>query len=241
MANLSTLTAQQLAKLTQRPNWLSVDSAIGGRVFPSNEGWMLSPTKVHPEGKRMPAECVMAIPNLSEYMEETGAPDAADPQLIFMKSVSITRRSRSRYIVNFAFDEVVANINANDDIHFGFDPARLFLTVDGVSGPGTSYGSNTLNPIPDFMLRAGETAGRIQMDLNFNDPVENVIMTQVMDSNNFLSVNFSGSATPSDLVSADNHSQPVEYKLTDLSNVYSRMSGDRWDSTLNNGTITIVP
>ena len=73
MANLPNLTQNQLDKLIQRPNWLSANTAISGsiagRVFASNEGWMLAPTKVHPEGKQMPAECVMAIPNLSEYLE----------------------------------------------------------------------------------------------------------------------------------------------------------------------------
>jgi len=112
---LPQLTQNQLNKLLRRPNWLDANTAIAGRVFASNEGWMLSPTKIHPEGKRMPAECVVAIPRLSEYIEYNQGgvtpteyvAEQSDTGKIFFRSISITRRSRSRYIVNIAMDEAI--------------------------------------------------------------------------------------------------------------------------------------
>ena len=243
MANLSNLTAQQLAKLTQRPNWLSANSAISGsiagRVFPSNEGWMLSPTKIHPEGKRMPAECVMAIPNLNEYLETVGAPDELNQGLLFIKSMSVTRRSRSRYIVNIALDESVRNKTVGaGTIGFNFQPK---LVIDGQSqtGAGTNFmaapnGNQQSLSISDFHIASGETSGRLQMDLNFDEPVESIIWKDV-NLGSWLTISVAGASTTNDLVDADKGTV-LSFDNT-LTSRFMPADSDRWDGA----NFTVVP
>lgn len=246
MANLPQLTSQQLAKLTQRPNWLSANNAISGpiagRVFASNEGWMLSPTKVHPEGKQMPAECVMAIPNLSEYLEyNQGTPVVESAQVqagtqrdLIFTSVSVTRRSRSRYIVNFAMDEALISMGVPDGVTFNFtatanvDPSTAILTYN------------------QYAVGSGESFGRIQMDIVSDVPLNELRLTGINATFAVVS-NFSSGV-------ADKNTPPVIWNgvglidsdlgakvdinssilTTALNNI---PSNDRWDGT----TLTVVP
>lgn len=234
MANLPQLTQAQLDKLTQRPTWLSANTAvsgtIAGRIFASKQGWMLSSTKVHPEGKQIPAECVMAIPNLSEYIEYSQGgvtstlPEASASDFLF-KTVSVTRRSRSRYTVNLALDETLIVTSGN--MNFNFDTAQLqsAMTID----PGAAV----LNTTPSFNIAEGETAGRVQMDMQFDTPIEGLSIAPANWSN---IVSVSGSYTAAD----------------QQGNVYSALTataidaafativdGPRWNGVTK--TMTIVP
>jgi hypothetical protein len=239
MANLSNLTQAQLDKLIQRPNWLSANTAISGsiagRVFASKEGWMLSPTKVHPEGKQMPAECVMAIPNLSEYIEyDEGGPvtaaasafsgaEAVASNFVF-KSVSVTRRSRSRYIVNIALDETVEVTNGNMNWNFAAPPSSA-MTLN-------PSGAN-LNTIPSFNIAEGETVGRIQMDLQFDIPIEALSITL---SNWSSIVSVSGPYTAQD--QQGNPYSPLG--AIEIDAAFAAIEdGPRWNSVTK--TMTVVP
>jgi hypothetical protein len=246
---LPQLTQNQLDKLIRRPNWLDANTAIAGQVFASNEGWMLSPTKIHPEGKRMPAECVVAIPRLSEYIEYNQGgvtpteyvAEQSDTGKIFFRSISITRRSRSRYIVNIAMDEAIQleKTSSPSQLNFNFTASVLesALTIDGNSF-GSPIGWNTSAP-SQFTINDGESSGRIQIDLNFSDPVESVSITPA------------GTATWGDIVTASQVGTPVikdtDNKAisvptpADIDAAFANIpQSDRWNPA-GKGTITVVP
>ena len=230
---LPQLTQNQLDKLLRRPNWLDANTAIAGRVFASNEGWMLSPTKIHPDPmKQMPAECVMAIPNLSALIEGTVstvgadagiagyATEQASPGKLLFRSVSVTRRSRSRYIVNIAMDETLNVITGQID--FGFNQAQVYAAMTTLN-PSSANLTTT-----DFSVLEGNSFGRIQMDLTFDQPVDEVKISSTTWSN-LITVSL-----PSSIV--DQEGNPVtDFNIDDaMGNI---PVSDRWDGT----TLTVVP
>ena len=242
MANLSQLTQAQLDKLIQRPNWLSANTAIAGpiagRVFASNEGWMLSPTKVHPEGKQMPAECVMAIPNLSEYLEynkgttQSAQFVAATTRDLIFTSVSVTRRSRSRYIVNIGMDETLISMGLNG-VEFNFAP----LTFP------TKLPSTATLTINNFSVANGESFGRIQMDITSDEPLDQLEVTGFSGITLSVLGGLTGSVTDKNggthssvaLIDSDLGGK-VDH--TTLSTAFNSIAlSDRWDGT----TLTVVP
>jgi len=230
---LPQLTQNQLNKLLRRPNWLDANTAIAGRVFASNEGWMLSPTKIHPDPmKQMPAECVMAIPNLSEYIEynQSGvtpteyATEQASPGKLLFRSVSVTRRSRSRYIVNIAMDETLNVITGQID--FGFNQTQVYGAM--TTSPGLLTPSSAVLTTTDFSVLEGNSFGRIQMDLTFDQPVDEVKISSTTWSN-LITVSL-----PSSIV--DQEGNPItDFDIDDaMGNI---PVSDRWDGT----TLTVVP
>ena len=72
---MRTFTDAQLQKLTTKPVWLeNAAPKMAARVFAGSEGWMIQPTKVHPDGKTIPPYCIYTLPNLDKYMEAGGSP-----------------------------------------------------------------------------------------------------------------------------------------------------------------------
>ena len=241
---LPQLTQNQLDKLLTKPNWLNEKTPIAGRVFASNEGWMLSPTKIHPEGKQMPAECVAAIPNLSALIEGTvstvGADASATPGYsqevnvakFLFKTISVTRRSRSRYIVNIAMDESLTVTSGTFEVIYPTSTLTNSIVANGTRNPTSIFSG-----APNFTVTAGESFGRIQIDLSFTDPIDTLEIDPLPVSGYAWSpevLQFSGTFSL-----ADKEGNPLSgFTDADLISAVNNITlSDRWDGS----KIIVVP
>ena len=55
---MRSLTEAQIKKLTDMPEWMK-QPYYDGRVFASAEGWMIRPSKIHPEFQRN--KCLLIV------------------------------------------------------------------------------------------------------------------------------------------------------------------------------------
>ena len=166
---MRSFTQAQIAKLVQMPEWMfdkngNMLPRYQGRVFASNEGWMYRPTKVHPEypNKEMPAYCISAIPELAMYMEATptdGSPilTAAQAEILQAQSMSVIRRSATRYMVDISLDEEV-KADGGD------------VTFSVASGFMSNLNTGDYPDTGTYVLADGRSTGTIRFDLRFPSP-----------------------------------------------------------------------
>ena len=172
---MRSLTEAQIKKLTDMPEWMK-QPYYDGRVFASAEGWMIRPSKIHPEfpTKQMPAYCIVAIPELSSYMEasasDTSVVRESNDAIARVLSMSYTRRSATRYMVDINLDEeYYAPASGGSDLEITLDPNSI--NVVGAALDIATY-SNT-NKYTLAMSAVGENrprTGSFRFDLRFDGP-----------------------------------------------------------------------
>ena len=168
---MRSLTEAQIKKLTDMPEWMK-QPYYDGRVFASAEGWMIRPSKIHPEfpAKQMPAYCIVAIPELSSYMEATPSDGTASDRRELNEdtarvlSMSYTRRSATRYMVDISLDEEYYAVNGNGDVSI-----TLATGVTGINVSGANLTSGDTYTLSESA--AGEKSPRtgvLRFDLRFD-------------------------------------------------------------------------
>ena len=217
---MRSLTKKQIEKLTNMPEWmLDADGKIlprfQGRVFASNEGWMYRPTKIHPEypNKQMPAYCISAIPELAKYMEATPSDGTASdrrelfPAVLKATSMTYTRRSANRYMIDISLDEEVYATPGTD--------VQIELALSSVTGDQSPTAASRVYTLAQS--RSGETNSRtgvIRFDLRFTTSPNTLAISSspgltitagalqnVDDNNTVSSIDSSGIADPMTILS----------------------------------------
>ena len=163
---MRTFTDAQLQKLTTKPYWIQNSPFFSSRVFAGSEGWMIQPTKVHPEaGKQLPPYCLVAIPNLDQLIEGAGvtgtAYQAQAASGLFYTNVSATRRSATRYMINVALGEQIRN---NEPI--GGNNITFTLGASAILSTASTLFDSTAS-VMTYDVAPQATTGRIQFDVRF--------------------------------------------------------------------------
>ena len=163
---MRTFTDAQLQKLTTKPYWIQNSPFFSSRVFAGSEGWMIQPTKVHPEaGKQLPPYCLVAIPNLDQLIEGAGVSGATyvaqAAAKLFYTNVSATRRSATRYMINVALGEQIRN---NEPI--GGNNITFTLLASAILSPA-SINFDSSASVMTYDVAPQATTGRIQFDVRF--------------------------------------------------------------------------
>ena len=168
---MRSFTEAQLKKLTDMPEWMK-QPYYKGRVFASTEGWMIRPSKIHPEfpTKQMPAYCIVAIPELSSYMEATPSDGTAADRRDLNENVarvlgmSYTRRSATRYMVDISLDE---------EYYAAYGSGDVEVTLNSITATGaaldTAYPNANKYTLP--VSAVGEKSprtGSLRFDLRFD-------------------------------------------------------------------------
>ena len=161
---MRTFTDAQLQKLTTKPYWIQNSPFFSSRVFAGSEGWMIQPTKVHPEaGKQLPPYCLVAIPNLDQLIEGAGVSGATyvaqAAAKLFYTNVSATRRSATRYMINVALGEQIRNIDSSTNITFTLGASAILPPASTDFDPSAS--------VMTYDVAPQATTGRIQFDVRF--------------------------------------------------------------------------
>ena len=170
---MRSLTEAQIKKLTDMPEWMK-QPYYEGRVFASAEGWMIRPTKIHPEfpTKQMPAYCIVAIPELSSYMEATPSDGTAadrrdlNENIARILGMTYTRRSATRYMVDISLDEEYYAANGGGNVEVTLDSGSINVTG------ATLVGGTNVYTLPESAV--GEKAPRtgvLRFDLRFSGTI----------------------------------------------------------------------
>ncbi len=168
---MRSLTEAQIKKLTDMPEWMK-QPYYEGRVFASAEGWMIRPSKIHPEfpTKQMPAYCIVAIPELSSYMEapasDTSVVRESDEFMARVLSMSYTRRSATRYMVDISLDEEYYAVNGNGDVSITLATGGTGIDVSGA----TLTSGDTYTLSESAVGERSPRTGVLRFDLRFNGP-----------------------------------------------------------------------
>ena len=173
---MRSLTEAQIKKLTDMPEWMK-QPYYDGRVFASAEGWMIRPSKIHPEfpTKQMPAYCIVAIPELSSYMEAPAMDTsvvretALQSKTLQAQSMSYIRRSASRYMLDISLDEQVYAANGAD--------VEIELDASSIAIGGSATLDGGANRYTLVQSRAGENnsrTGTFRFDLRFTGTLDSL-------------------------------------------------------------------